>query len=92
MNEFDVLSIPHSVGKNENGGDPLKLYQYLTRRKPIITTPILGVAEFDKYIEISNSVERWVEFINKTSYSTEFAKVDDFTWEQRLQPIFKRII
>ena len=45
-NEFDILSIPHSIGVNENGGDPLKLYQYMTRKKAIISTPILGVDEF----------------------------------------------
>ena len=49
---FDVLMIPHSVGIKENGGDPLKLYQYLSSGKPIITTGILGVDEFSKIIKM----------------------------------------
>ena len=49
LNEFDVLSIPHAVGKAENGGDPLKLYQYLTRNKPIITTDVGGMR--DQFID-----------------------------------------
>lgn len=91
LNEFDILSIPHSVGKSENGGDPLKLYQYLTRKKPIITTSILGVTEFKKYIKITNSLEEWIQFIQTPTLFKEFANVDDFTWSTRLKPVMKEI-
>lgn len=87
--EFDILSIPHSKGKAENGGDPLKLYQYLTRKKPVITTSILGVDEFQKYIKIADSVEEWVNFIQLEKYTLE--EMEDFTfdWESRLKPIME---
>lgn len=91
LNQFDILSIPHSVGKNENGGDPLKLYQYLTRKKPIITTPILGVSEFEKYIKISDSVNEWVKYIENTPELTDFAEVNNFTWANRLKPVMEVI-
>lgn len=91
LDEFDILSIPHSVGKNENGGDPLKLYQYLTRNKPIITTPILGVDEFKKYIRIEDNAEKWVSFIK--SYNKIIKEIDSmaFSWETRISPIMKEI-
>jgi hypothetical protein len=41
-----VCLIPHSVGANENGGDPIKLYEYLARGRVVVTTPILGVDRF----------------------------------------------
>ena len=90
LDEFDILSIPHSVGKNENGGDPLKLYQYLTRNKPIITTPILGVDEFKDIICISSSVNMWVDFINN-SYSFANDVPKGITWEDRMGLIMKKI-
>lgn len=66
LNEFDILMIPHSVGKNENGGDPLKLYQYLTTNLPIITTSILGVDEFKNYIKITDDANVWCDYINNS--------------------------
>lgn len=91
LNEFEILSIPHSVGKNENGGDPLKLYQYLTRNKPIITTPILGVDEFKQIIEIVSEPSGWVDFI--VNYSPEIITRDiqGIYWTDRVKPILDRI-
>ncbi|MCF0125820.1 MAG: hypothetical protein HUJ68_08740, partial [Clostridia bacterium] len=88
MNEFDILTIPHSVGKNENGGDPLKLYQYLTRNKPIITTPILGVSEFKDYIKISDSPEEWINFIKNPNSLQKEVNTENFSWNKRLEPIY----
>lgn len=91
LNEFDLLMIPHSVGKGENGGDPLKLYQYLTRNKPIITTNILGVSEFKDYIKISNNVEDWIEFLEQDSHKIVSVEQDSFIWETRFKPIKQEI-
>lgn len=91
LDEFDILSIPHSVGKNENGGDPLKLYQYLTRNKPIITTPILGVDEFKNYITINDTVDEWVSFIESENKIIKEIDSIVFSWESRISPIMKEI-
>ena len=91
LKEFDILMIPHSVGKNENGGDPLKLYQYLTQNKPIITTAILGVDEFKKYIEISNSKETWSTYIHNCGGNFEQYNEDGISWEKRIKPVMDRI-
>lgn len=91
LDEFDILSIPHSVGKNENGGDPLKLYQYLTRNKPIITTPILGVEEFKQYITIDGNADKWVLFIKSNNKIIKEIDSIAFSWETRILPIMKEI-
>lgn len=92
LDEFDILSIPHSVGKNENGGDPLKLYQYLTRKKPIITTSILGVDEFKDEIMISDSYCEWIDFINKP-IQKEVGKFGNvIEWSYRMQKIIKKLM
>lgn len=90
---FDVLMIPHSVGIKENGGDPLKLYQYLSSGKPIITTGILGVDEFSKIIKISNSAEEWVRYINCNQYlfHGNYMIPKSIYWENRIQPLKKFI-
>lgn len=91
LDEFDILMIPHSVGENENGGDPLKLYQYLTRNKPIITTPILGVEEFKNEVYISSDKKGWVYFINKPISNNAEIHCVDFSWAGRFIPILNQI-
>ncbi len=90
MNEFDILSIPHAVGKAENGGDPLKLYQYLIQNKPIITTNILGVSEFQNTIKITNDASEWVSFIKKNDHTIKNTNVN-FLWDYRMEPVRKEI-
>jgi len=92
LNEFDILSIPHSVGKSENGGDPLKLYQYLTRNKPIITTPILGVDEFKDYIDISYDSDEWARFLDLEIGTSTHTQVNGITWEERMDCILRNIM
>ncbi len=87
LDEFDILSIPHSVGKNENGGDPLKLYQYLTRKKPIISTPILGMEEFKNYVTIEKDENKWVDYLKKTSQEPANYNKKNIYWESRMKTI-----
>lgn len=91
LNEFDILSIPHAVGKAENGGDPLKLYQYLTRNKPILATPILGVDEFKDSINISIESSDWIRIINSVNATNENIRVHGITWDERMSSILNRI-
>lgn len=91
LNEFDILSIPHSVGKNENGGDPLKLYQYLTRKKPIITTPIIGVDEFKDFICIASKSEEWVKYISSAGILPDKNEIYGVFWNNRILPVFDKL-
>lgn len=90
IEEFDICMLPHSVGKAENGGDPLKLYQYMITNKPIITTNILGVQEFADVIKISDNSDEWIDFIKRKQESV-IRNVDSFTWDSRFSPVRKEI-
>lgn len=87
LDEFDILSVPHAVGKAENGGDPLKLYQYMTTDKPIITTGILGVDEFKDSICIADKAYQWTDFISNDVGDSHTRDVKEFIWETRIAPI-----
>ena len=42
VSAFDIAWIPHRVGDGESGGDPIKLYEYVAARRPILTSKIDG--------------------------------------------------
>jgi teichuronic acid biosynthesis glycosyltransferase TuaH len=88
LDRFDILSIPHAVGERENGGDPLKLYQYLNTEKTIITTPILGVDEFSSFIKIASNPNDWVTYINKEEYKFQNYKTpSSIYWDNRAKEL-----
>lgn len=89
LNQFSLLIIPHSVGKFENGGDPLKLYQYLNTGKPIISTTIDGVGEFKNIITISNDANEWNSFIKNVFSKNiiEYEIPNSIYWNERLKPL-----
>lgn len=91
IEEFDICMLPHAVGKAENGGDPLKLYQYMTTSKPIISTRIIGVDEFSEVIKISNDIDEWVSFIEGISNETK-RNINSFIWSSRFIPIKELLI
>ena len=91
LDEFDILMIPHAIGKSENGGDPLKLYQYLTRNKPIISTSILGVDEFENEITISDDVKEWIEYLLIGGKNKSNMSLTGITWDERMKYILDRI-
>lgn len=91
LEQFSMLMIPHSVGKYENGGDPLKLYQYLNLGKPIISTCIEGVDEFGDIITISNNYDVWDKFVKQDVMNKEltYEIPETIFWDYRLQPLKK---
>lgn len=90
---FDILIIPHSIGDSENGGDPLKLYQYLNSKKKIISTSIIGVEEFKDYITISNNSNEWIQEIKKFEKTKQvnYEIPKRIYWETRTKPLVKFI-
>ena len=89
MNTCDIMLIPHSVDKFENGGDPLKLYQYLNARKPVITTPIAGVEEFKDWITITDDPGQWARLINDPAFAQSAPREAprSIFWDERAEPM-----
>ena len=81
---FDMLMIPYSVGKNENSGDPLKLYQYFMTSKPIACTPIREVGEYSDLILVSDDVKDWSHLLNSNVVAGDYSGVvDSVYWGNR---------
>jgi glycosyltransferase involved in cell wall biosynthesis len=65
VRHFDVAWIPHRVGEGESGGDPIKLYEYWAAQRPVVTTPIDGMAQWSKVLAIAADPEEAVAAIGR---------------------------
>lgn len=59
---FDVCMIPHKVDPLTKSMDPIKLYDYLSTGKPIVSTNVAGTEKFSDLISIAHNE---VEFSKK---------------------------
>lgn len=90
---FDLLMIPYSVGKNENSGDPLKLYQYFMTGKPIACTPIREVGEYSDLILVSGDVDDWTKLLHCDDFGArDYSSVSlSIMWDERASALLSFI-
>lgn len=91
---WHVALIPHNVGRLENGGHPIKLYEYLALGLPIVSTPIGGIDALGPLPIVAAGGRSFVEAVQSAlapgSKTAEVVAqrrlaVSSFTWSQTAQ-------
>ena len=101
VERYDIGIIPHHTGELENGGEPIKLYEYLAAGKPVVTTNIAGIDIFKDIISIVknkndflNSLNFWINKYNKNEIIPNTFKKrinKDFSWQLKADLILEKI-
>lgn len=65
VDSFDVCIIPHRDHPLTRSQSALKLYQYLARGKPVVTTPINGVDGLAGVVHIAGSHQEFIDGIRE---------------------------
>ena len=96
---FDVCLIPFDTSTDLiKATNPVKFYEYLSAGKKIVATEIPELEPYkDKYIYLTNSNEKFVEYIQlclngndklaDTVECIEFGKIND--WQKRYEELYK---
>jgi glycosyltransferase involved in cell wall biosynthesis len=64
IDSFDVCIIPHRDHPLTRSQSALKLYQYLARGKPVVTTPVNGVTEMAGAVHVARSPVEFVAMVS----------------------------
>jgi glycosyltransferase involved in cell wall biosynthesis len=59
VNGLDVLILPYVVNELSESISPLKLKEYLSTGKPVVSTPIAEVIKFRKHLVIAKGMADW---------------------------------
>ncbi|AIM16354.1 hypothetical protein HW35_08815 [Bacillus sp. X1(2014)] len=98
MNNAKIFVIPHYVNDFSNSMDPLKLYEYLSTGKPVVSSNINSVYGLDELVEIATDDESFIEGIKRAlnednvdlvEKRKQFAKLN--SWENRVNELFNLI-
>lgn len=65
IKKFDVCIVPHKVNEYTLSQDSMKIYDYLTFGKPIVSTKIPPTERLSKYVYISESVEDFTKNVRE---------------------------
>ncbi len=57
INAFDVCWVPFKQNRVAEAADPIKIYEYLSLGKPVVTTPVGDAAEFGDVISIGRTAD-----------------------------------
>lgn len=99
-NKFDLYTIPFLVNSITNATSPLKLFEYMAMRKPILTT---AMQESSKYrsVNVSHDYEEYVEKVklllnytpgkNPEYYEILAQDASNNTWEAKADAIMRML-
>jgi len=102
IQNFDVAIIPHKVNEFTKTMNPLKMYEYLACGKPVVSTPISGIEEFDDLIkttspsadgkeEFNKLINEALEEDNEELQKRRIEAVIPHSWENRVEKMFEII-
>lgn len=101
MKMFDIAIIPHLVNDFTNSMNPLKLYEYLSAGKQVVSTPVAGSEKLSEYVYISHNNKEFLDNIQKAidKYNTDDQLINkvtetinyEYTWENKVNIIVEKL-
>ena len=95
---FDVCTIPFLKNPVTEATDPVKLYEYLSAGKPVVSVRLHEVEAFEQYVYLADSKEAFVEKLDAALKENDPTVWDDrirfaqsHTWQNRYEKISRAI-
>jgi glycosyltransferase involved in cell wall biosynthesis/polysaccharide pyruvyl transferase WcaK-like protein len=94
LRRFDVCLVPFEVSPATNGMDVVKLYEYLSQGKPVVTTPIREILIYSALLYLAEDERSFVHQLDRAlnendpalcARRIELARQN--TWDERLDRI-----
>jgi glycosyltransferase involved in cell wall biosynthesis len=77
---FDVCMTPHLVTPFTESLDPLKLYEYMSTGKPIVSTPCAGFRDLDELIFVAKDADQFCSSLQKAIDNPDEGCAQRLTW------------
>lgn len=100
MSYMDIFIIPYVLSEHGKGVFPTKLFEYLYYKKPVVSTALPDILEYEKYLYVAQTREEFIKFVqdslfkgaNKLSTIPEdqFERfINENSWEARYREFKK---
>jgi glycosyltransferase involved in cell wall biosynthesis len=94
---FDVCIIPFKINELTLSSNPIKLYEYISSGKKVISINLPEVKPFDNIIHVADNLDEFLQFVyvslNEKANIKEFLKIiGENTWDRKSEKMIKLII
>lgn len=98
VRQFDVAIIPHKINDLTQSMNPLKMYEYLSLGKPVVSTPVAGLEKFKEHIALASDADAFRDMIKDTLIHNTKEKqeervrsVREESWNKRIEDMIRII-
>ena len=90
---LDLCITPHKVSPFTESLDPLKLYEYMSTGKPIVSTPCSGFRELPDLVSVAPDSRTFAKAIESSSQEQGSKSAEriqwsrEQTWRQRVESV-----
>jgi glycosyltransferase involved in cell wall biosynthesis len=97
LSQLDICIAPYVFGSvGAQGGESIKLYEYIAAGKPVITTPVAGAERFKKYISVVTTVAEFVaaasNYAKHSHVCYPTALLDGMGWDDRFKILMEALV
>lgn len=95
LSSIDVAILPNRINAYTKAMFPMKFFEYLAAGKPVVSTALESLREFEKIADICESKEEFVRCIKQriddpnTGVAERIAMAKSYTYEARTQKMLK---
>ncbi len=82
LSNFDIGIIPYNIGKNQHGGDSIKVYEYLAAGLPVIGTRGNGLQDMGEYIYLTDSKDGFSKMIKSAKVLQKLPE-ENHSWKSK---------
>jgi teichuronic acid biosynthesis glycosyltransferase TuaH len=98
LRDFDVCIAPYAFGHElAQGGESIKLYEYVAADKPVVSTPVSGAEHFKGFIRVAQDAKTFAAAIRSYTVEGGFSGypadlLQGLTWRDRFEPLMQAIL
>lgn len=71
MNYMDLFIIPYLLNEHGKGVFPTKLFEYLYFKKPVVSTALPDILEYEKYLYVAHTAEEFIKYVQNSLFEGE---------------------
>jgi glycosyltransferase involved in cell wall biosynthesis len=71
MSHMDLFVIPYLLTEHGKGVFPTKLFEYLYFKKPVVSTALPDILEYEKYLYVARTGEEFIKFVQDSLFKGE---------------------
>lgn len=91
VNSFDICIVPYRIGKDQHGGDSIKVYEYLLTGKKVIGTNGNGLQDLTDYAYVVESAAEFSKELQDSKNKKQLVDPEEHSWEKKAELILDRL-